>query len=154
DSIRYAWTATAYSNARDPHLVLQNGIWHLLYCARAVDGTPAIGHAESADLLSWTHDDPLLTSGLGWGYADVESPGVTFFGGKTYLYWSQFGNHVAQGDSLLSNWGAIQSYVLPSGTAGELIPSGTSLLYSRRRVSSCDPNQTFLWFDSLATSSY
>jgi hypothetical protein len=154
DSNRYAWTATAYSNCRDPDLVLANGKWHLLYCARRVDGIPAIGHAESADLLTWTHDDPLLLEGPGWNYPDVESPGITFFGGKAYLYWSQFGNKVAQGDSLLDNWPSKPVTSLASGTAPELIVSGNGLLYSRRRISSCSSSQTFLWFDTLDTSSY
>ena len=154
DSTRYAWTATAYSNARDPHLVLLNGVWHMLYCARTVDGTPAIGHSESPDLLSWTHDDPLLTEGVGWGFPDMESPGTVAFGGKTYLYWSQFGNQVVEGDSLLSDWAHLPVAALANGTAPELVPSGSGLLYSRRRISPCDRNQTFLWFDSLATSSF
>jgi hypothetical protein len=153
DSIRYAWTATAYSNCRDPHLVLQNGVWHMLYCARAVDGSPSIGHAESADLLAWTQDGPLFSNGSGWNVPDMESPGVAVFGGKTYLYWSQAGNQVAQGDSLLDDWASIFRYQLPSGTAPELIANGNGLLYSRRRLSPCNSYQTYLWFDSLDTSS-
>ncbi|HEV8481371.1 MAG TPA: hypothetical protein VGR66_11310 [Candidatus Eisenbacteria bacterium] len=154
DSARYAWTATAYSSARDPHLVYQNGIWHMLYCVRRIDGMPSIGHAESADLVSWTHDDPLLIQGTGWVSPDIESPGVTFFGGKTYLYWAQFANTVAQGDSLLDNWAQIPSTVLPAGSAPELIPNGNGLLMSRRRLSLCNNFQTFVWFDTLDTSIY
>jgi len=155
DSIRYAWTATAYSNARDPHLVLQNGVWHMLYCARRVDGAPAIGHAESADLVSWTHDDPLLVQGGGWSSPDMESPAVTFFGGKTYLYWTQFNNVVAQGDSLLDDWAAKPVTILPAGfSAPELTPIGNTLLYSRRRLSPCNTFQTYIWFDTLDTNTY
>jgi hypothetical protein len=153
DSIRYAWTATAYSNCRDPHLILLNGVWHLIYCSRRVDGTPSIGHAESPDLLNWTQDDPLFTSGIGWNMPDMESPGVAAFGGKTYLYWSQAGNHFAQGDSLLANWYSYPVYSLAGGTAPELIPNGNGLLYSRRRLGPCNNYQTYLWFDSLDTSS-
>ena len=154
DSLRYAWTATAYSSARDPHLVYQNGVWHMLYCVRRLDGVPSIGHAESADLVSWTHDDPLLVQGTGWTSPDIESPGVTFFGGKTYLYWVQFANLTAQGDSLLDNWNQIPSTFLPAGSAPELIPNGNGLLMSRRRLSLCNNFQTFVWFDTLDTSVY
>src|SRR5262249_43753673 len=143
DSIRYAWTATAYSNARDPHLVYQNGIWHMLYCVRRVDGMPAIGHAESPDLVSWTNDDPILVQGVGWSSPEIESPGVAFFGGKTYLYWVQYANVVAQGDSLLDHWNQIPSTLLPAGSAPELIPNGNGLLMSRRRLSLCNDFQTF-----------
>src|SRR5262245_17197674 len=155
DSIRYAWSATTYSSARDPHLVLQNGVWHLLYCARTADGVPAIGHAESPDLINWTHDDPLLTQGAGWQSPELESPGVTFFGGKTYLFWSYAGSRVAQGASLTSDWNnTISSFLESHATAPELVPSGNGLLFSRRRISPCNNFQTYLWFDSLNTQTY
>src|SRR5262245_23686915 len=100
DSSLYRWTATAWANARDPHLVLIQGIWHLLYCAWTPDAFAAMGHAESTDLIHWTHHGPLLRLGDFPAPPDLESPAVLFLQGKTYLYWSWKGCRIARGDSL------------------------------------------------------
>lgn len=156
DSVIYSWSGTTWANCRDPHLALVNNTWHLLYAARAVDGRPAVGWAESPDLVTWTHHDPLLAeAGTGWNWPDLESPGVAFFNGKTYLYYSWMGCRIEEGDSLAADWTAAPMTVIETfSSAPELQASGTGLLMSRRRLSTCNSYQTYLWFDSLKTNTW
>ena len=156
DTTIYAWSATTWSSCRDPHLVRINNVWHLLYAARAADGRPSVGWAESPDLVTWTQHAPLLAQeGAGWSWPDLESPGITFFGGKTYLYYSWMGCRIEQGDSLASDWvNAPLSLIETFSSAPELQTSGSGLLMSRRRLSSCNTYQTYLWFDSLKTTTW
>lgn len=62
---------------RDP-LVLpdpEGAGWHMLVCARAVDGARnddgVLAHARSSDLASWTTYEPLTRPGAGFGQLEV-----------------------------------------------------------------------------------
>lgn len=153
DTAIYAWTDTAYSTCRDPHLFFEDGVWHLLFTARTAAGLAAIGHATSPDLLGWTQHDPLLAGWAPWAYPDAESPGLMRFGGEYVLWYTFSGVRMLRADSLAGPWPADSYFLLDIEASGaELVPSGDGLFLSRRRTDRCHPGQTLIWTDSLDTA--
>lgn len=155
DSTLYWWSAIDENTHRDPHLVLVDSLWHLLYSARTSTGLAAIGHSSSPDLLSWQHHAPLLTIGDPWQLPDLESPGVISHQGQFVLFYTFVGTRTLRSASFDGPWdpdAAERIDLFASG--GEFFSSGTGLLYSRNRLSSCDPTRHVLLCDTLDTSGW
>jgi beta-fructofuranosidase len=109
---------------RDPFLIHHGGEWHALVTARRRGGHSrergTIGHATSADLVSWTVRPP-LTEGSPFGHLEI--PAVHEVEGRWYLLFSTSTdvvspNHVP---TTVAPTGAGGTFAVPS-TGGPLGP--------------------------------
>jgi beta-fructofuranosidase len=137
-----AWSEEAW---RDPHVFADPGGdgWHMLITARVPDGDPqgrgVIGHARSADLLTWEVLPPLTVPA---GFGHLEVPCVAEVDGRPVLMfscwpnrmdarrrsrWTGGGVYVVPGEGLLGPWDMDGAAVLehPSLYAGQLVRDGT-----------------------------
>ncbi|MEV7095028.1 glycosyl hydrolase family 32 [Amycolatopsis sp. NPDC051045] len=83
---RTDWAGEAW---RDPWVFQAPDGWHMLVTAHAKDGDPlnrgVLGHARSADLLSWAVGPPLTRPG---GFGHLEVPQVAVVDGQPLLLFS------------------------------------------------------------------
>jgi hypothetical protein len=151
----YYWRADADNDNRDPHLLFSGGLWHLFCSTRTSAGVAAIGHSTSTDLQNWTHHQPLLTVGEPWQSPDLESPGVIEHNGEMILYYSRGGVRILKSSDIDGPWSPDLAWVLdPVGSGAEIYRSGSGLMLSRIRRSSCDMARGVLLCDSLDTSGW
>jgi beta-fructofuranosidase len=84
---------------RDPWVIKDPGgeVWHMLITARAASGPGedrgVIGHAVSADLVTWRVEEPLTAAGSGFGHLEV--PQVETVDGRPLLLFSCLGTQLA-----------------------------------------------------------
>ena len=125
--------------AETPNVVLVNGSYHLYYSGAKLGDGPGrynIGHATSADGVTWTrdpnnpvvryHDDPMQ-----WGYFTAAEPGVIYnsIDGLFYLYYTSAKYRGAQFNG--TDFAAMMGIVLATSPDGSTFTSqGVALTQS------------------------
>jgi predicted GH43/DUF377 family glycosyl hydrolase len=82
---------------RHPALIKVGSTYHLYYDGRktsAAGSNGGIGHATSADLITWVRDagnNPILSpAGGGWENEDVTTPSIAYFNSKYNLFYAGY----------------------------------------------------------------
>lgn len=112
-----------YISFRDPFVFIEDGVWHMIVCAREARGPRfrrgCVAHATSSDGIDWELLPPLYAPAQ---FEDLEVPTMLKLGGKYYLFFLVLGtmkNLYRVSGSLEGPWEAPQrELLLPPGNCG------------------------------------
>lgn len=81
---------TPYVSIETPTVVIHNGTWHLYYTGMLAGGGSAIGHATSADGITWAHQSTdIIPVPAGW--TKVAEPAALVVGDEIHLFYTLTG---------------------------------------------------------------
>ena len=147
------WSPSIDSSCRDPFLYYENGSWRMLYTARTVEDQPAIGWAESLDLLTWTDRGPFAVDSLNVGGIDLESPGLYFDNNRVELLYTRVNARILTAATSAGPWNIPQGALLDaSGSAAERVNDGAVRLLSRVRHDDCSEPTTIVVIDTVTAT--
>jgi beta-fructofuranosidase len=146
---------------RDPWVLPDPGGdgWHMLITARVAYGEPmsrgVLGHARSADLLSWEVQPPLTTpAGFGW----LEVPQVTVVGGRPVLVFCCLAAELSAERRLQTPvggmWSAPAQSLLGPYALEAASPFPDPTLYAARVVDTGEDQKALLGFSNLVEDAF
>ncbi len=148
-----AWDAGTTSNCRDPFVWFEGGAYSMIYTAKTKTGRPALGHARSTDLLTWTDAGPFAVDSTSTSPTDLESPFLVFDNGRVELLYSRFYLRFLSAATSAGPWDVAAGAVLDAqSVAPEWIKSGATQLMSRVRQDSCDPLTSLVVIDTVTAT--
>ncbi|MEP7028480.1 MAG: hypothetical protein ABI960_07785, partial [Candidatus Eisenbacteria bacterium] len=149
------WSESFSCSCRDPFVYFENGVYNLIYTAQtaSVPNHPALGRAESLDLLHWNDIGPFAIDSVSTTYSDIESPGLVFRGNRVELHYTRFHSQMLTAPTSAGPWAFGEPIDVDArGGAGEIVIDGAVNLFSRVRYDVCNPQTSVILIDTVSTT--
>ena len=148
------WGPDFACSCRDPFLYYENGAWSMLYTVDTqAPPRPAIGRAESLDLLNWTDMGAFAIDSVSTYPADLESPSLVVAGGRAELMFTRTNSQILLAPNSAGPWDFAQMTDLDAKAgACEVTLDGNLRLLSRVRFDLCTTGTTVILIDTVTTS--
>jgi hypothetical protein len=147
------WGPTFTNSCRDPFVWFENGGYSMIYTATTTGSRPALGHARSNDLLTWTDAGPFAVDSTSGSPADLESPFLAFANGRVELFFTRYWNRVVTAPTSEGPWDVLAGTTLdPLSIAPERIEVAGTPMLSRIRPDGCEAATAYVVIDSLAVT--
>ncbi len=144
---------TSATSCRDPFLWTDGTLYHMLYTAHTLIGRPAIGHATSSNLLSWSDAGAFMIDVDSVTPIDLESPQLVFDNGRVELLYTRFRLRILTATTSAGPWDLAEEVTLdPVGGAAEKLRVGATQLLSRVRFDICDAPTSLIVIDTVTAS--
>ena len=148
------WGPDFYCSCRDPFVYFENGVYSMLYTVETLSPQhPALGRAESLDLLHWSDTGAFAVDSLTSQTVDIESPSLVFRTNRVELHFTRYYTQMLSAPSSAGPWNFSQTVnVDPRGVAGEIAIDGTVNLFSRLRYDLCNASTAIIVIDTVTTT--
>ena len=148
------WGPDFYCSCRDPFVYFENGAYNMLYTVDTLSPQfPALGRAESLDLLHWNDRGAFVVDSLATQTADIESASLVFRTNRVELHYTRNYAQMLIAPTSAGPW--IFSQVVnvdPRGAAGEIVIDGAVNLFSRLRYDLCNASTAIIVIDTVTTT--
>jgi hypothetical protein len=148
------WGPDFYCSCRDPFVWFENGVYNMLYTVVTVTPErPALGRAESLDLLHWSDRGAFAIDSLLAASVDVESASLVFRANRVELHFTRNYTQMLSAPTSAGPWDFTQAVTVDGmGGAGELVPDGAATLFSRVRLDWCNASTGVIVIDTVTAT--
>lgn len=149
------WGSDINCSCRDPFVYFENGVYNLLYTVgtSGAPGYPALGRAESLDLIHWNDMGPFAIDSTFVQYSDIESPSLVFRANRVELHFTRYHAQMLTASTSAGPWNLAEPLdVDPRGGASEIALDGPVSLLSRVRFDACNAQTSLIVIDTVTTT--
>jgi len=148
------WGPDIYCSCRDPFVYFENGVYNMLYTVDSLSPQyPALGRAESLDLLHWADKGAFAVDSLTTQVVDIESPSLVFRGNRVELHYTRNYAQMLIAPTSSGPWTFAQPTIMDaSGGASEIAIDGGVTLFSRVRLDLCNAPTAVIVIDTVTTT--
>ncbi len=148
------WSPDSFCDCRDPFVWFENGVYNMIFTAETLNPKhPALGRAESLDLIHWVDQGPFAVDSLNGAQPSLESASLVFGAGRVELHLTRTHAQMLVAATSAGPWDFTRLVDIDSrGGAGEFAADGNVRIFSRLRYDLCQETTTVIVIDTVAAT--